>query len=351
MKKIAIIGSHGLYASYGGWDQLVINLAEEKSNQIEYLIFNPSETSKKIPPPPGVIVKHLPLSASGYQGLLYDFWSILYSLRKVDIILLLGVQGMPIIPFIKLVKKIRVITNIGGVEWARPKFSFFVKHYLKMCYRISLFYSEHVIIDNKYYNQFVPDKTETVINTIPYGGTIDNSLKIENKIIDKYPFLVKDYYLSVSRSLEDNKLDELCNAFAGKNHLLVLISNFSNSKYGQLVQEKYSKFSNIILINGLYVKPELDLIRRNCKAYIHSHTLCGTAPSLVEMIVAARPIFSIDVPQNRNTLNGCGFFFSDFNQIISVINNKKDLSKYIPHQSLSESYEWKKIVKLYEELY
>ena len=40
MKKVAIIGSHGLYASYGGWDQLVNNLAENKSEDIEYLIYN-----------------------------------------------------------------------------------------------------------------------------------------------------------------------------------------------------------------------------------------------------------------------------------------------------------------------
>ena len=30
MKRVAIIGSHGLYANYGGWDQLVNNLAEKK---------------------------------------------------------------------------------------------------------------------------------------------------------------------------------------------------------------------------------------------------------------------------------------------------------------------------------
>ena len=41
MRKVAIIGSHGLYANYGGWDQLVKNLAEKKSNnELNYLIFN-----------------------------------------------------------------------------------------------------------------------------------------------------------------------------------------------------------------------------------------------------------------------------------------------------------------------
>lgn len=27
--RVAVIGSHGLYGNYGGWDQLVINLAEK----------------------------------------------------------------------------------------------------------------------------------------------------------------------------------------------------------------------------------------------------------------------------------------------------------------------------------
>lgn len=31
--RVNIVGSHGLYASYGGWDQLVINLAELKDER------------------------------------------------------------------------------------------------------------------------------------------------------------------------------------------------------------------------------------------------------------------------------------------------------------------------------
>jgi len=43
MKKIVIIGSHGLYANYGGWDQLVNILAEKKtknSNELNNILEN-----------------------------------------------------------------------------------------------------------------------------------------------------------------------------------------------------------------------------------------------------------------------------------------------------------------------
>ena len=81
------------------------------------------------------------------------------------------------------------------------------------------------------------------------------------------------------------------------------------TKYGKKILKKYREKKNITLIDGLYNKKELDLIRRQCIAYIHTHTLCGTAPSLVEMIVCEKPILSIDIPQNRFTLKGQGWFY------------------------------------------
>jgi len=69
MKKVAIVGAHGLYANYGGWDQLVNNLAEKKQDQaFEYLIFNSSQSPKKVVPPPQVVVKHINLKSSGFMG-------------------------------------------------------------------------------------------------------------------------------------------------------------------------------------------------------------------------------------------------------------------------------------------
>jgi len=147
---------------------------------------------------------------------------------------------------------------------------------------------------------------------LTYGGEIDTTLDLNEEILMKYPFISKSYYLSISRSLEDNQLEEICECFSKLDKSLVLISNFSKSTYGISVYEKYKQFPNIYLIDGLYDKPELDLIRRKCIAYIHTHKLCGTAPSLVEMIIAQVPIISYDNPQNRYTLHNQGAFFSFF---------------------------------------
>lgn len=350
-KKIAIIGSHGLYANYGGWDQLVRKLAEEKSENIEYLIFNSADSPKDIVIPKGIEIRWLRFKAAGFQGLFFDFWSLLSSFLVVDSFLLLGVQGMPIISILRLFKKNRIVSNIGGIEWERPKFGYFSKHYLKYCFRQSFKYSNFVVLDNQYYDSFTPLKHKAEVRIIPYGGEIDTSLEVNQYILKKYPFIIGDYILSISRSLEDNQLDELCNCFIGSKNILVLISNFTKSDYGTKILKKYSSEKNIILIDGLYDKPELDLVRRKCMAYVHTHTLCGTAPSLVEMVISRRPIISFDKPQNRFTLDNQGLFFSSFNELQELIDECKDYSQYIPSGDLCLRYNWEKIVATYESMY
>ena len=345
--KVNVVGSHGLYASYGGWDQLVINLAERKDERIRYLIFNPKETavSNQLP---DVSVKQLPFSGSGGQGFIFDTVSLLLSF-SADAVLMLGIKAMPVAMLLKIFRpKLKLIVNIGGIEWQRPQFNPLLKFYLRFCFYLAKKVSTQMVIDNKYYQELFDGDDIAKVKTISYGGTIDNTLHTDD-VIDEFDFVDSDYYLSISRSIRDNKMEELCSMFSNcPDQKLVLISNFSNSEYGLDVLAKYKEYSNIELIDGLYDKPKLDLVRRNCKAYIHTHTLCGSAPSLIEMIVCRVPIYSIDVVQNRHTLSDHGFYFSSFAELHSMI--KDDLLPNPPSIFFSSQYDWQAVVDEYQGL-
>jgi glycosyltransferase involved in cell wall biosynthesis len=206
-------------------------------------------------------------------------------------------------------------------------------------------------LDNEHYLQFAPTTRKHKAVIIPYGGEINIELETTKALSEKYPFIEKSYYLSISRALEDNFIDNICDTFSKTKETLVLISNFTSSTYGKNVFEKYSNISNLILINGLYKKNELDLIRRKCKAYIHTHTLCGTAPSLVEMIISKRPIISIDVPQNRFTLDNDGIYFKSYDELKQILESDFDLNKFLPKTELISKYDWQTIVNVYQALY
>lgn len=352
--RIAIIGSHGLYASYGGWDQLVNNLVEKASLDTNYVVFNPKETpfdSNKLPS--NVKVIKLPLSAAGYQGLMFDFISIFIAVFYCKNQLLLGIQGIPASVVLKILSfnRLKVVVNIGGVEWERPQFSKFARWYLKFCFELSKRFADKVVIDNEHYLQYFGEtfRSSSKLQVIAYGGFIDESIEFpDDSLAQRYPFIGSEYFLSVSRSIEDNKLFEICEFFKERPQAtLTLISNFSNSDYGLSILQEFSSVPNIYLIDGLYIKSELDFLRRNCKAYIHSHTLCGSAPSLIEMIVTRKPILSIDVPQNRFTLGGFGFFFTKFSELDKVI-YLKDLGHFQPDLNHSKSFEWESVISKYE---
>lgn len=349
-KRVGLVGSHGLNASYGGWDQLVNNLCGFRSRDISYVIFNPRE-NVSTSSDPGVDVVWLPFSKRrSFEGLIADYYAVCKSFA-CDTLLLLGMKAVPVALLLKVFSRDRrVVVNIGGIEWRRPQFGALSKVYLRICFWLSLRFADVVVLDNGTYKRFVPSRFLAKTRVISYGGFIDASLSA-NDLLDEYSFLKHDFYLSVSRAIEDNGLEELCQTFQNlPAHHLVLISNFSSSPYGLRVLAKYSGLSNLTLIDGLYDKPKLDCIRRACFSYIHTHTQCGSAPSLIEMIVARRPIISIDVPQNRETTKGQVVYFQDYESLQSIVRSGC-AGSLVSLESGDCDFSWSTVVKSYESLY
>lgn len=162
--------------------------------------------------------------------------------------------------------------------------------------------------------------------------------------------------MSVSRAQLDNNIHIVLEAFETfKGFKIVLVSNWSISKYGIDLKEKYSNHPNMILLDAIYDKDELDYIRGNGYVYIHSHSRCGTAPSLVEAMCLKNAIISFDVPTNRETTQGKANYFSnvqtltDSLKILSV--NQIDVNKENMLKIASKEYIWKKISKQYKKLF
>lgn len=345
MKVVTIIGSHGYNGRYGGWDQLVNMLVKFNDRDIFVRIISPHENQNSLKTD-NVEVINAKLSGSGLKGLVLDICSSLIYAKSTDTYLLLGAKGIPGALIAKLFFGTKIVVNAGGIEWERPQYNKLIKLYLKFCFKMAEKFSDHLILDNEYYLKFVSKKTNN-IKIIPYGGEIYTSLD-HRDVENEYDFINKKYFLSVSRSIKDNMIYELCTVFKKfPEETLVLISNLSNSTYGRSIIERFGAEKNIILIDGLYDKEKLDCIRRNCFRYIHTHTLCGSAPSLIEMIVAGKPIISIDRPQNRYTLQDKGMFFEDFEELQRILNNPLTPSD-LP---LAKRYNWQNIIMQYQKTF
>ena len=103
--KISIIGSKGIPASYGGFETLAEYLSIYlKNSGHEVTVF--CSGGLKIKNYKNVKLVFLPFSANKFQGIIYDFISILISVYSNDKIIMLGSPAGPFLGLIPNLKKI-----------------------------------------------------------------------------------------------------------------------------------------------------------------------------------------------------------------------------------------------------
>ena len=150
--NIAIIGTVGIPAKYGGFETLVENLVKELNNEYSFTVYCSGPNCKKEDRQKnylGARLKYLPLKANGKSSIIYDFLSIFHAVFYADILLILGVSGAFMIPIIKLFTHKKVITNIDGLEWKREKWGKLAKGYLKKQEKIAVLSSDTTVVDNR----------------------------------------------------------------------------------------------------------------------------------------------------------------------------------------------------------
>ena len=179
-KKIAIIGTVGLPAKYGGFESFVEQVVQRLWDDFEITVYcqkNAYQTHpKKINK---VFLKYIPLKANGVQSIPYDVLSIFDALRYADVLLILGVSGCILIPIIRFFGcKKNIVVNIDGIEWKRNKWSGFAKWFLHFSEKCAVRYADSVVGDNQVIVDYVENAYHKPCKLIEYGA--DNQ-KLEIK--------------------------------------------------------------------------------------------------------------------------------------------------------------------------
>lgn len=357
MKKVAIVGTQGVPALYGGFESLVENLLKYRSSDdIQYTVYCSSKDQKKgAKEYEGAKLRYIKISSHGGEAILYDMLSLIRSIRGFDTILMLGASGYPLFPIFKLLSKSKLIINKDGIEYKRNrgnltniggKISLWAE-------KASLKYGDLIISDNKAIQDYVTKKYNKESVLIAYGGdqAIRNvSDKFATETLNKYKLEKNDYAFAVCRIEPENNCHIVLEAFSKTNKKIMFVGNFNRSEYGQELKEKYKDSKNIIISDPIYDLDTLFVLRNNCKMYLHGHSVGGTNPSLVEAMFFGCPILAYDVVYNRETTENKAYYFKDAQDIITLL-NENNLDGSAMKEIAQRRYTWRHIVKQYEELY
>jgi len=315
MKKnyIAILGTVGVPANYGGFETLAENLVIYHESRLLPDSLTVYCSSKSYPSRVTTYLsahlKYVPLNANGAQSIPYDIWSLFSAMwQRSDVILLLGVSGAIALPLVRLFSSARIITNIDGIEWHREKWQGLAKHFLRFSEKMAVRFSHEVVADNAAIAEYVQQSYGVKAHVIAYGG--DHAMAVESVSVDEYS-LPERYAFSVCRIEPENNVHLVVEAFAWQPvHSLVMVGNWNNSEYGRALRAKYASCANLFLLDPIYDLGKLKTLRSQAAFYVHGHSAGGTNPSLVEAMHFGKAVFAYDCAFNRSTTENKALFFT-----------------------------------------
>ena len=172
-KRLAIIGTVGLPARYGGFETLTEHIVSHLSNHHDITVYCSKKKyapAERISHYKGAQLKYINLHANGIQSIPYDTFSIFHALLHSDVLLILGVAGAWLLPWIRLCTNKKIIISIDGIEWKRKKWNYLAKLYLRWAEKMAVKYSHIDIADNESIQDYTALRYGTVSRIIEYGA-------------------------------------------------------------------------------------------------------------------------------------------------------------------------------------
>lgn len=354
--KVAIIGSRGIPARYGGFETfaevLAQGLAEFGHEIFVYSLPEFQNIPFSHPKIKRVFVKASKISS--LQKVSMSSFSIFHSAfrERSDAIIFLGVSG-GLLMWLPKIFGTRTVVNVDGLEWKRSRWGGFIRFALKTLERLAVKWSDVVVADSVAIGEYVASEYKKKYEFIPYG--VDEcSYQLEDwqQVKNAYKLEQNGYYLIVGRHVPENNFDISIQGFlqSQSNKKLVIVSNLKE------IEESPSE--RVIFTGPIYDRPKLYALRANALAYIHGHSVGGTNPSLLEAISSKKVVLAYDVPYNREVLSEYGYYYKDENELSSLIDfiekdfketEREKILKYY-EKILKEKYNWDIVIKKYESL-
>lgn len=354
--RVALVGTQGVPNAYGGFETLAEYLVHELAGRYDLTVYCSSVDQKTQPRTyQGARLSYWPIGSHGGAGMVYDSLTLAHARLTHDVVLFLGFGAGMAAPFIPGLKR-RMVLNFGGLDWKRDKWSPRAKAVIRLCERWLVTRSARVVADNDLIADYVRDEYGLVTEAIAYGGDQAVHRPVDPTLVPDYPFLTGPYALAVARIQADNNIDMLLSGYPETPaHPLVFIGNWSASDYGLALRQRWAGAPHLRLLDAIYDRRVLDVIRSNCSLYIHGHSAGGTNPSLCEAMYLGLPVVAYASGYNERTMANLGWFFHDAQQLRQIVQGfdtqqGQQVGRQL-QQVARERYTWAAVAQAYARVF
>lgn len=369
--SLAIIGSRGIPNRYGGFEKFTEILSTELAKNGKKVYVSCENTNEqKLSRYNGVNLFYFPIKAPKmnllriFYEFLYDGYSLFWASRKVDTVYMLGYSAAVLFFVPKLFGK-ELLVNPDGMEWKRSKFNALVKLLLKLSENIAVFWADKIIADSKEIKRYLDDKYDIDSIFIPYGASKIKEIGWNPKILPEKLKKIKmnpSYYLVVARLEPENNIEMIIEGYLKSKSVkpLIVVGDFAHAVYESKIKKIMkgsSEDKKIIFTGGIYNPELLNMLRQNCYAYIHGHSVGGTNPSLLEGMISKNLIIAHDNVFNEEVCSANALYFKDSDEISAKLELIEKNPQYYfkfkkgTYNKAKYIYSWDRVVNQYNILF
>lgn len=360
--KIAILGTRGIPASYGGFE----TFAEELSKGLvrrghAVAVYCRRPFGKKYAGPSelqGVEIRVAPTLMFKYlETPVHALFSMLDLFkRQCDVVILCNAANSPFAWLVRL-KRIPLLVNVDGIERKRLKWSFVGKLWYLLGEVCSILFATRIVADAKVISSYYRKQYGVETEVIAYGGRA--SKHPAGETLKTFGLEPDKYILYVSRlEPENNALGVIEAYMAIKPELpLVIVGDAPYAK--KYIAKLHEISGDGVIFTGFQFGKSYQELQSNCFLYIQATQVGGTHPALVEAMAYGNCIIANGTEENVEVLGDAGLYFAknDFRDLKRCLlellaqPSKRETFRQLAKERAAKHYTWEQIVDKYESLF
>jgi glycosyltransferase involved in cell wall biosynthesis len=318
-RGVAILGTRGIPANYGGFEtfaeRLALHLVDNDVNVTVYCRRHHATADKHWN---GVRLVTLPTIRSKYlDTVVHTTLSALHLLLRSRIrdVVLCNAANAPVAPLLRLFG-CRVLMNVDGLEWRRGKWGVAGRSWYRMGEWLSVRMASVLITDADEVRTYYRVRHDTDSVMIPYGA----DLLDRNQDLPAELGVAPDAFaLYVSRWERENNplMVASAHAAAGVDMPLVMLGQATYDE--DLEHDVRAAAAASAVLPGPVFGEGYRALQSNARCYIHATEVGGTHPALIEAMGAANLVLVLDTPENREVAGPDAWYFADQDELVALI--------------------------------
>jgi glycosyltransferase involved in cell wall biosynthesis len=308
--RLAILGTRGIPANYGGFEtfaeQLGVRLAARGHDVTVYC--RSHHVPKTLTEYRGVRLVVLPTVRHKYlDTVVHTALSAVHAARARYEVVLVCNAANALFCVVPRMAGIGVALNVDGLERKRRKWNLLGRWWYVVSERLATWIPDAIVTDARVIESYYLNRYDCQSVFIPYGCEVGRTA--ETSVLDRYGLAPGDYILYVSRLEPENNAHAVVQGFESTTLAQRLVIVGSAPYARDYIARVRGLASDRVVFTGAVFGDGYRQLQSHAFAYVHATEVGGTHPALVEAMGFGNCVVVNDVPENREVAGDAALYF------------------------------------------